>query len=285
MEIKLKKRPGAETTTIYESNGVPRISYLSLEKYDWLFNGFSTRIGGVSTGCYESMNLAFTVGDDRENVLENYRLFGESVGISREQMVFSDQQHTTNVMEATRDNLGEGILRPRSFKDIDGIMTNEPGVCLVTSYADCVPLYFVDPVHKAIALSHSGWRGTIGNICKNTVSEMHRLYGSDPSEMIACIGPSICADCYEVGGDVADVFMEEYGPDSKVVLPHNGGVSGKYQLDLTFANYLNMQKAGIPSENISVPDLCTCCNGEFLHSHRASHGKRGGLCAFMMIRK
>ena len=106
MEIKLKKRPGAKTTTIYENNGVPRISYLSLERYPWLFNGFSTRMGGVSTGCYESMNLAFTVGDDREKVLENYRLFGESVGISREQMVFSDQQHTVNVMEVTSDHLG-----------------------------------------------------------------------------------------------------------------------------------------------------------------------------------
>ena len=246
MEINLKKRPGAETTVIREDNGVPRISYLSLEKYPWLFNGFSTRIGGVSTGYYGSMNLAFTVGDDRENVLENYRLFGDSVGISREQMVFSDQQHTTNVMEVTKEHLGEGILRPRSFRDIDGIMTNEPGVCLVTSYADCVPLYFVDPVHKAIALSHSGWRGTIGNICQKTVDEMKRLYNSSPSELITCIGPSICADCYEVGSDVADVFLESYGPDSGVVLPHNAGVPGKYRLDLTAANFLNMQKAGIP---------------------------------------
>ena len=285
MKINLKKRPCAETTRIIDNGGIPYISYLSLEKFPWLINAFSTRIGGVSTGIYASMNLAFTVGDERENVLENYRLFGDSIGISRDKMVFSDQQHTTNVMEVTKAHLGEGILKPRSFKDIDGIMTNVPGVCLVTSYADCVPLYFIDPVHKAIALSHSGWRGTIGNICQNTVNEMNRLYGSDPSGMIACIGPSICADCYEVGSDVADVFTESYGPDSGVVLPHNGGVPGKYQLDLTRANFLNMQKAGIPAENISVPDLCTCCNGEFLHSHRASHGKRGGLCAFMMIKE
>ena len=284
MNINLKKRSGAQTTQIIGNSGVPRISYLSLEKYPWLFNGFSTRIGGVSTGIYESMNLTFTTGDDPENVVQNYRLFGNAFGISAEQMVFADQKHTTNVMAVDASNTGEGILKERSFSEIDGIMTNVPGVCLVTSYADCVPLYFVDPVHKAIALSHSGWRGTIGNICQNTVDEMKRLYGSDPAEIITCIGPSICADCYEVGSDVADVFIESYGPDSGVVLPHNAGVPGKYQLDLTAANFLNMQKAGIPDENISVPDLCTCCNGEFLHSHRASHGKRGGLCAFMMIR-
>ena len=282
--MNIKKRSGIETTRIIEEKGIPRISYLSLEKFPWLINGFSTRLGGVSTGIYESMNLAFTVGDERENVLENYRIFGESMGISRDRMVFSDQQHTTNVMAVDASHCGEGILKPRSFKDIDGIMTNEPGVCLVTSYADCVPLYFVDPVNKAIALSHSGWRGTIGNICRNTLKEMAKLYGTRPEDVTACIGPSICADCYEVGSDVADVFLEAYGPDSGVVLPHNGGVPGKYRLDLTRACFLNMKNAGIREENISLPDICTCCNGDVLHSHRASKGKRGGLCAFLMIR-
>ncbi len=282
--MNIKKRSGIETTRIIEEKGIPRISYLSLEKFPWLINGFSTRLGGVSTGIYESMNLAFTVGDERENVLENYRIFGESMGISRDRMVFSDQQHTTNVMAVDASHCGEGILKPRSFKDIDGIMTNEPGVCLVTSYADCVPLYFVDPVNKAIALSHSGWRGTIGDICSNTLKEMARLYGTRPEDVTACIGPSICADCYEVGSDVADVFLEAYGPDSGVVLPHNGDIPGKYQLDLTKACFLNMKNAGIREENISLPDICTCCNGDILHSHRASKGKRGGLCAFLMIR-
>ena len=282
--MNIKKRSGIETTRIIEEKGIPRISYLSLEKFPWLINGFSTRLGGVSTGIYESMNLAFTVGDERENVLENYRIFGESMGISRDRMVFSDQQHTTNVMAVDASHCGEGILKPRSFKDIDGIMTNEQGVCLVTSYADCVPLYFVDPVNKAIALSHSGWRGTIGDICSNTLKEMAKLYGTRPEDVTACIGPSICADCYEVGSDVADVFLEAYGPDSGVVLPHNGGIPGKYQLDLTKACFLNMKNAGIREENISLPDICTCCNGDILHSHRASKGKRGGLCAFLMIR-
>ena len=281
----MKKRKGPETTRVITENNIPRISYLSLEQYPWLINAFSTREGGVSTGMYSSMNLAFTRGDDPEKVSENYRLFGESIGVSREQMVFSDQQHTTNVMEVTSAHHGMGIIRERNFSDIDGIMTSEPGVCLVTSYADCVPLYFVDPVNRAIALSHSGWRGTIGNICQKTVDEMNRLYGSKPEDIIACIGPSICADCYEVGSDVADVFIETYGDYADtVVLPHNENIPGKYQLDLTRANVINMEKAGILPEHISVPDLCTCCNKDVLHSHRGSRGQRGGLCAFLMIR-
>ena len=135
----MKKRKGPETTRIITEKNIPRISYLSLEQYPWLINAFSTREGGVSTGMYSSMNLAFTRGDNPEKVSENYRLFGESIGVSREQMVFSDQQHTTNVMEVNSSHGGMGIIRERNFADIDGIMTNEPGVCLVTSYADCVP--------------------------------------------------------------------------------------------------------------------------------------------------
>ncbi len=283
--IGLKKRSGLETTRLVTEKDIPRISYISLEQYPWLINAFSTREGGVSTGMYSSMNLTFTRGDDPDKVRENFRLFGESIGVDIEQMVYSDQQHTTNVMEVTSKHHGMGILRDRDFSDVDGIMTNEPGVCLVTSYADCVPLYFVDPVNRAIAASHSGWRGTVGNICQNTVNEMHRLYGSKTEDIIACIGPSICADCYEVGSDVADVFIESYGEDADtVVLPHNKNIPGKYQLDLTRANVINMEKAGILPEHISVPDLCTCCNSDVLHSHRGSRGQRGGLCAFLMIR-
>ena len=280
-----KKRGGINTTRLREDNGIPRISYASLERYPWLVNAFSTRLGGVSTGIFESMNLSFTRGDEPENVLRNFELFGEALGIRTSQMVYAHQTHTVNVMEVGRTHGGMGISRERDFTDVDGIMTDVPGVCLVTSYADCVPLYFVDPVHRAIALSHSGWRGTLGNICRKTVDEMNRLYGTEPGDLIACIGPSVCADCYEVGGDVADRFTAAYGEASdRVVLPHNSGASGKYQLDLAVANRINMERSGILPGHISMPDLCTCCNDRFLFSHRASGGKRGGLCAFLMIK-
>lgn len=286
MKLELKKRSKADTTCIRGENGIPWISYNSLEGYPWLINAFSTRMGGVSTGIYESMNLSFTRGDEPDRVKRNFELFGDAIGIKASQMVYAHQTHTVNVMQVGEAHKGMGVLREREFSEIDGIMTDTPGVCLVTSYADCVPLYFVDPVHRAIALSHSGWRGTIGNICKKTVDEMQRLYGTEARDIIACIGPSVCADCYEVGSDVADEFISAYGADQdKVVLPHNSGVPGKYQLDLAQANVINMENAGILPEHISVPDLCTCCNDRYLYSHRASKGKRGGLCAFLMIKE
>lgn len=281
-ENSIKKMSELHTTRIIMEGNVPVIQYERLNEISWLKNGFSTRIGGVSNGIYESMNLSFTVGDEEKNVVENFRQFGKAFGTSVENMVYSHQTHTTNVMRVDSSHKGMGILRERNFHDIDGLVTNEPEVCLVTSYADCVPLYFVDTEHKAIGLSHSGWRGTVGNICKNTLALMAEEFGTGAENVTACIGPSICQNCYEVSKDVAEYFLESCDKCQHDILTEKE--NGKYLLDLHLANYYNMINCGIRKDNISMPDLCTCCNAEWLHSHRASGGKRGGLCAFLEIR-
>ena len=118
------------------------------------------------------------------------------MGVAVEDMVLSKQTHTTNVKRVYARERGQ------SFPETDGMITDVPGICLVTSYADCVPLYFVDPVKKAIGLSHSGWRGTVGKIGKNTVQLMQENFGSKPEDLLAAVGPSVCMDCYEVSEDV-----------------------------------------------------------------------------------
>lgn len=271
-------------TVVRENAGVPYISYEALEHILWLTNGFSTRMGGVSQGIYASMNLNFNVQDDEKNVLENFRRIGMALDIPVEKMVFSQQTHTTNVMVVDETNCGMGILCDRNFHDIDGIVTNVPGVCLVTSYADCVPLYFVDPIHRAIGLSHSGWRGTVGNIAKNTIELMKKTYGTAEKDLIVCIGPSICKNCYEVSEDVAEKFISVYN-DGELVDILAKKQDGKYLLDLPMACRYNFINSGILEEHIIMPDLCTCCNDKILFSHRASKGKRGGLCAFLAIKE
>ena len=161
-------------------------------------------------------------------------------------------------------------------------MTDEPDVVLATFYADCVPLFFVDPVKKAIGLSHSGWRGTVGKIGKVTVEKMTEEFGSDPADLYAAVGPSICQDCYEVSEDVALQFKEKFAKEyhSRLLLEKGGG---KYQLNLWEANVCVFQEAGIKKERILMPGICTCCNPDFLFSHRASQGKRGNLAAFLGI--
>ena len=244
---------------------------------------FTTRTGGVSSGIYATMNLSFSRGDDPLNVMENYRRIGEVLGTDPEHMVASRQTHTTNIHAVTEKDCGNGIGRASSYEDIDGLVTDVPGIALVTYYADCVPLYFVDPVHRAIGLAHSGWRGTVAKIGEVTVRRMQEEFGSDPSEIYGAVGPSICQDCYEVSEDVIEQFRAAFPQDKWDALFY-GKPDGKYQLDLWEANHQIMLGAGLKEEHISMPNLCTCCNPEFLFSHRASHGRRGNLGAFLGIR-
>ena len=252
-----------------------------LEKTGVVEHLFTTRTGGVSTGIYSSMNLSFSRGDDEECVRENYRRIGEVLGTSPEYMVASRQTHTTNIHLVTEKDKGNGITRPSAYEDIDGLATDLPGIALATFFADCVPLYFVDPVHKTIGLAHSGWRGTTARMGACMVEFMQEHFQSDPKDLIAAIGPSICVDCYEVSEEVAEQFREDF---PKEVL-RQGKEPGKYQLDLWKANKSILLKAGIPEEQIAVTDICTCHNPEYLFSHRASHGQRGNLAAFLMLKQ
>ena len=245
-------------------------------------HAFSTRLGGVSEGIYSSMNLSFTRGDKDEAVRENYRRLADAVGFRMEDIVTSDQTHTANVRLVTEEDRGNGITKSRPYTDVDGMITNVPGLVLATFYADCVPLYFIDPVHRAIGLSHSGWRGTVAKIGEVTVQRMKEEFGSDPSEIYGAVGPSICQDCYEVSEDVIEQFRAAF-PEDKWDALFYGKPDGKYQLDLWEANHQIMLGAGLKEEHISMPNLCTCCNPEFLFSHRASHGRRGNLGAFLGI--
>ena len=205
------------------------------------------------------------------------------MGFSMGDIVTSDQTHTTNVHVVTETDRGNGITKPRPYTDVDGMITNVPGLVLATFYADCVPLFFIDPVHKAVGLSHSGWRGTVGKIGKATVEKMTEEFQTDPSELYAAIGPSICQDCYEVSEDVIDMFRANFR-ESEYDRLFYAKENGKFQLDLWKANEIIFQEAGVRKEHLAVTDICTCCNPKLLFSHRASHGKRGNLGGFLYLK-
>lgn len=269
--------------TLCEKEGVPFLQFNALKESGLVVHGFSTRMGGVSEGIYTSMNLSYTRGDRKEAVTENFLRFAKALEVSADAYVFSDQTHTTNIRVVTEEDRGKGFTKPRDYQDIDGLVTNVRGLVLSTFYADCVPLYFADMKQKAIGLSHSGWKGTVGEIGRKTIEVMSKEYGSKPENILVGIAPSICRECYEVSEDVAVEFQkifpkEEHGKimDKKE--------HGKYQLDLWECNKRILLRAGIPEKNISVTNICTCCNSELLFSHRASQGKRGNLGAFLMLK-
>lgn len=280
--IEFKRKNQIETLDILNKK-VTFLSFPNLEATHLVRHGFSTRLGGVSEGIFSSMNLSFTRGDKEEAVLENYKRISEAIGFSYHNIVCADQTHTTNVRIVTNEDIGKGVTRPRDYSNIDGLITNIPGIVLCTVYADCVPLYFVDPVNRAIGLSHSGWKGTVGKIGQSTIDAMKREFGTDPADVIAAIGPSICMDCYEVSQDVALEFKDNFSSIiiEKILYKKE---NGKYQLDLWKANEAIMLGCGIGKENIQITDICTCCNSELLFSHRASQGKRGNLAAFLCLK-
>ena len=269
---------------IKENKGVTWLSYQAFEQFPDIVHAFSTRLGGVSQGIYSSMNLSFTRGDEDAAVHENYRRLAEAVGFSAEDIVTSDQTHTANVRVITEEDRGNGITKPRPYTDVDGMVTNVPGLVLATFYADCVPLYFLDRKRRAIGLAHSGWRGTVNRMGQAVLSAMEKEYGTDPADVTACIGPSICQDCYEVGEEVIAEFAAAFREEHHPALFYKKE-NGKYQLDLWEANRIVLREAGVPETGISVTDICTHCNPELLFSHRTAADRRGNLCAFLCLKE
>lgn len=283
--VKTAVLAGGESGETDRESGVlvPYLSFPLLEQTGLVRHCFSTKLGGVSKGEFASMNFGVSRGDDPACVLENFRRMGAALHIKPEQMVLSFQTHTVNIRRVTGEDAGKGVVRERGYTDVDGLITDEPGLCLVTLYADCVPLYFLDPVKKAIGLSHSGWKGTVNRMGRRTVEEMRRVFGSDPADILACIGPSICKDCYEVGPEVAETFQEAFGA-AQAARMLQAKDNGKYQLDLWEANRQILIEAGIRTEHLAVTDICTMCNSQWLFSHRATGGRRGNLGAFLCLK-
>ncbi|MFT4143941.1 MAG: peptidoglycan editing factor PgeF [Mobilitalea sp.] len=266
---------------------IPHLSFPVLSKFSFLRHGFSTKLGGVSTDIFASMNLGSETSplqDNPANIEENYRRIAKSIGFDVNSVVVSFQVHKTNILAVDEKDCGKGLFVPRDFDEIDGLITNRPNVTLVTKYADCVPLYFVDPIKKAIGLSHAGWRGTVSKIGAITAAEMIKQYGCEPSDLIAVVGPSICKDCYEIGEETANEFKKAFSEDQiKNILFPISDFKGKYLCDLWAANHAVLLEAGLLAENIHISGVCTACHSDLLFSHRKTQGKRGSLAAFLSM--
>lgn len=261
----------------------PFFIFPALEATGLVHHGFSVRDGGVSTGPFASMNLSFTMGDDRENVLENYHRMAEGLGVETAGMTSVFQAHTDKVVMAGRGDAGKGILLPKDPEEVDGMVTNCPGLTLVTLHADCLPLFFLDPVNRAIGLTHSGWRGTQKAIGIRTLERMENEFGSKREEMLVGIGPGIGRTAFEVGPEVAEAFYELLGDarGNEVLMPLQ---LGTYLLDLTLANVMLLLEAGIAPQRMFTADLCTYSRPDLFFSHRRDGSSRGSMAAFLTLK-
>lgn len=249
-------------------------------------HGFSTRLGGVSSGIYSSLNLGVNWDDSDENVLENWQRFLSSCNIPMQDIVFGKQVHGNNVHVAS-----EGDRRP--FHEIplpilaDGYVTAEPGLPIAVTTADCVPLLLEDPVHRVIGAVHCGWRPTVADIESEAIKKMISL-GAVPSDIHAALGPAIDQCCFEVGPEVIDAVNNLLGGPcsefyNKKVSAGTSSSEEKYMLDLRGVVIKRLLQLGLRPENIEKVGTCTMCHPDKYFSHRYSKGLRGSMFSVIML--
>lgn len=238
-------------------------------------HGFTTRLGGVSTGVLSSLNLGFHRGDLDENIAENYRRLGAAIGFDPQNCVLTRQTHSDIVRVVTgEDRAG---LDHRNYPECDGLVTNVPGLALVIFTADCTPLLFWDPVTGAVGAAHAGWRGTVSQIGQKTVETMVAAFGCDPKNIRSAIGPNIGACHFETDGDVPEAILASYGSQAEAFIQKHGE---KYHLDLKAINALSIRSAGV--SHIDISDACTYCQHDTFWSHRYTQGNRGSQGAVIV---
>ena len=241
---------------------------------------FSTKIGGVSTGSAASMNLAFKRDARRENVYKNFEILCDTVGFDYEGIILIQQEHTSNVKSVTKENRGNILINPDRLGEIDGIVTNDESVVLSTLHADCVPIYYFDPIKNVIGVCHAGWRGTVNNIAEITIKKMIDAYGCQAKDILVGIGPSIGCCCFEVDQPVKEEFESKL-PFSEEYIKKSE--SQKYYIDMWSINKQILINTGVFPHNIEIGSVCTKCNHDIFHSHRHTGFNRGCMVAMFQI--
>ncbi|MDF2628312.1 MAG: hypothetical protein K0R39_2143 [Symbiobacteriaceae bacterium] len=243
---------------------------------------FTGRRGGVSTRWDGGLNWSVSIGDDPARVAENRRRTLEILGLTPERAAIAGLVHGNRVAAVTGADLAPaGAPGPRVIPDCDALITNETGLALIVTAADCVPVFLYDPVRRAVGAVHAGWRGTVAGICAQAVAAMSREYGSRPGDIIAAVGPSIGPCCYEVDDAVAVPLKAYYGALAGHCLSPAPGQEGKYMLDLWEANRQDLHRSGVVSAHVSGE--CTACGVGRLFSHRAEAGTAGRGAAVIAL--
>lgn len=261
-----------------ESVKVGTLEYLVAEGIS-VPHGFTTRLGGVSSGSLTSLNIGIHRGDQWKNVLKNYEILGNSLDFDVKNLVLSHQTHTDIVLRVGKDQTGSGLFGPE-LPECDGLITNEPGVALAIFTADCTPILLHDPVTGAVGAVHAGWRGTVASIAGKAVAAMTREFGSDPTQIRAAIGPNIGVCCFETHEDVPKAVLEAFGAEAEPFIFPKGD---KYYVNLKEINALVLRRAGV--RHIDISTECTVCQCHRFWSHRVTKGDRGSQGAIIVCKE
>lgn len=266
-----------EEYTIEDVNGLKFVRFTHIHNTGRFMHGVSTRIGGVSPAPFASLNLAFTSEDDEENMEENRRRMMAVLGMeSAVVRHYIRLVHGVVVIEVPED---EPIDYPVAA---DGVVTALRGVPVSATYADCVPIILADPVKRACGVLHAGWRSAFGRIARHGVEMMKSCFGSNPSDMLAGVGPGIGRCCFEVGGEVSDAFFDKFSLWKDLMEASSN--NGKYRIDLTGLNRRILMDSGIAVKNVVSVDMCTKCRGDLFFSYRREGALSGRMLAVIANR-
>jgi YfiH family protein len=256
-----------------QKNGIRYFTFNSLARED-LVHAIFTRRGGVSPKPWEGLNVGLTVGDSQENVEENKIRSFQIMGRNYNSVFDSWLEHGTRVLYATEPRSPEWMSPPKG----DVILTNNPHVTLFMRFADCVPILLYDPKQAVVGIVHSGWQGTVQRVAAIAVQAMQERFSSFSNDIVACIGPSIGPNKYEVGVEVTQQIRKTFGHQAANILPHYGDA---VHLDLWAANRLVLEQAGV--NQIEVAEICTATHLEDWFSHRAERGRTGRFGALIAL--
>ena len=251
----------------------PLVKFLTFPNLE-LPHSCSTRVGGVSKGAYEGLNIGQSTKDAPSYVHENRLRLGAASGIPIVSLL--SMTHGTKIVRIDEN--------PRTLRDGDGCITNTVGQPLMITTADCVPLIFFDPVKRAVAITHAGWRGTAARIGAHTVEAFKKLYGTNPADLQVGIGPSIGPCCFKVGREVADVFANNF-PEQDLLGFQRKDNKEEVYVDLWRANQAALIESGVKLENICFSRICSACHRDLFFSYRRDQQVTGRMAASAMLQE
>ncbi|MCK5706233.1 MAG: peptidoglycan editing factor PgeF [Candidatus Aureabacteria bacterium] len=262
-------------------DSITLFSFENLSKYSYLTNFTSSKNGGFSPNPYASLNLSYNVNDNKAFVRKNRKKLSRITSIPFKNFIFCEQVHGSKVTVIDKNELEKQKTKEYILNGADAMVTDIPEICLIILTADCVPVILFDPKKKVIAALHAGWKGTVQLITQKTVNAMEKRYGSKTENIIACIGPSICASCYEVGVDVIKKIKDSCSLNSEIL--EDRIIKNKRYLDLCKANKEQLIFSGINENNIEESHLCTSCSNNIFYSYRKQKGKTGRFATGIML--
>jgi len=272
----------------FELKELGQIKYFNCSELDntnLVINAFTTRTGGVSMAPFDKLNLSYNVGDEENRVAENRKIILDALSIDYRTAVTAQQVHKDKISLVRKEDKGKGAFKySKGIAQTDAFITDIPGIPLIMCYADCVPIFILDPVKKAIALIHSGRKGTELELTLKTLFKMKKIFKTNPRFCLSAIFPSIGPCCYNIKevNKIDDYWLNEVKYNGEPISLQNK--SGR-SLDLRKANYGQLIQGGVEGKNIFVNEICTADHPELFFSYRRDKGNTGRMAAIFMLKQ